>query len=264
MNANDYLTKEEIKQLTEKSNWKAAFEFLDTWSWVAFAFAIVAIWPNVFTVSLSLIILGGKQLACAIIMHDTSHHAQFKSRRANEILGNVFGAYPMFVNLTDYRPYHLKHHTRTGQDDYPDLDLTTGYPAGKMSVARKLFRDLIGLTWIKLFAGTLFINAGLLQFNGGGGGKVNWTPKAERKGFGHVLIFARNMAGPILAHCVMFGILWLTGNPWLYSLWIGAYLTTYQACLRIRSMAEHSVVPNRFDNQLNTRITSRSLTWPLE
>ncbi len=255
MNANDYLTKEEIKELTQKSNFKAAMELLDTWLWIGFAFAIVAIWPNVFTVILSLIILGGKQLACAIIMHDTSHHAQFTSKRANEILGNIFGAYPMFVNLRDYRPYHLKHHTRTGQDDDPDLGLTTGYPAGKASMTRKLFRDLFGLTGIKLFAGTLLINAGLLQFNGGGGGKIVWIPKAERQGFGHVLIFLKNMAGPILFHVSLLGILWSVGHPILYLLWIGAYLTTYQACLRIRSMAEHSVVPDRFDNQRNTRTT---------
>ena len=255
MNANDYLSKEEIKDLTQRSNWKAALEILDTWFWIAVAFAFVAIWPNVFTVILSLFILGGKQLACAIIMHDTSHHSQFKSKNANVVFGNLFGAFPLFVNLSQYRPYHLKHHTRTGQDDDPDFGLTIGYPAGRKSMMRKMFRDLIGLTGIKLIIGKLLINAGLLQFNGGGGGKIEWIPKEERKGLGHLLIFARNMIGPILFHSVMFGLLWLIGQPLLYLLWIGGYLSTYQWCLRIRSMAEHSVVPDRFDNHRNTRTT---------
>ncbi|MGK0383467.1 MAG: fatty acid desaturase [Bacteroidia bacterium] len=50
-------------------------------------------------------------------------------------------------------------------------------------------------------------------------------------------------------------VLWLTGNGWLYLLWIAASLTTYQFCLRIRSIAEHSVVPDRLENQTNTRTT---------
>lgn len=253
MNANDYLTKEEIRVLLKKSNFKAAWELIDTWFWIAVAFAIVGIWPNVFTIILSLFILGGKQLACAIIMHDTSHHAQFEGKRTNEILGNLFGGYPVFFDVRDYRPYHLSHHSRTGQDDDPDLNLTKGYPAGKLSLARKIFRDLIGLTGIKALYGLILIHSGLLKFNLGG--KIEFIPKNERKGIGHVFIFFKNMAGPLIMNGLMLAILWLVGHPLLYLLWIGAYLTTYQFCLRIRSIAEHSIVPNRFDNQLNTRTT---------
>ena len=87
VSANDYLSKEEIRELLTKSNFKAALEIADTWFWIIVAFAIAGIWPNPFTIALSLFILGGKQLACAIIMHDTSHYSQFKSKKANETHG---------------------------------------------------------------------------------------------------------------------------------------------------------------------------------
>lgn len=253
ISANDYLTKEEIRSLLERSDLKAAWEILDTWFWIAVAFAIAGIWPNPFTIVLSLFMLGGKQLACAIIMHDTSHYAQFRTKRANEIVGNLFGGWPVFFGVGQYRPYHLAHHSHTGKENDPDLNLTKGYPAGSKSLIRKIARDLLGLTGIKILYALIMIQSGLWKFNLGG--KVEWVSKDERKGFGHILIFFRNMAGPLLMNGLMWSVLWLTGNGWLYLLWIGAYFTTYQFCLRIRSIAEHSVVPDRNDNLKNTRTT---------
>lgn len=253
VNAKDFLSKEEIQDLLKKSDWKAAYEIAHTWFWIAVAFTIAGLWPNPLTIVLSLFILGGKQLACAIIMHDTSHYAQFKSKNANLVLGNLFGGYPIFFDVRDYRPYHLLHHSHTGSDTDPDLNLTKGYPAGKASLTRKIFRDLIGLTGIKLLFGVIMIQAELWKFNLGG--KIDRVPKEERKGVLHIFIFLRNMAAPVAVNFVMWAILWSTGNGWLYALWIIAYLTTYQFCLRIRSIAEHSVVPDRNDLQQNTRTT---------
>ena len=254
MTAKDYLSKDEIRDLLQKSDLKAAFEVFDTWFWIIASIIMVAVWTNAFTIVLALFIIGGKQLACAIIMHDTSHHAQFTSKRANEIIGNVFGGFPLFVDVQRYRPYHLAHHSHTGQDNDPDIGLTTGYPSGKMSFARKILRDLFGLTGIKAFFGLMLIQSGLIKFTLGGG-QPEWLPKEERKGLYHLVIFFRNMSGPILVNTIMWLVLWLFGYGWLYLLWIGAYLTTYQFCIRIRSIAEHSVVPDRFDNQVNTRTT---------
>lgn len=253
VSANDYLSKEEIRELLTKSNFKAALEIADTWFWIIVAFSIAGIWPNPFTIVLSLFILGGKQLACAIIMHDTSHYSQFKSKKANEIVGNIFGGFPIFLDVLKYRPYHLSHHSHTGQDNDPDIDLTKGYPAGTKSLMRKIFRDLVGLTGIKLFFGLIMIQSGLWRFNLGG--RIDRVPKNEREGLKHIFIFFRNMAGPIAVNALMWFALWLTGNGWLYILWVVAYATTYQFCLRIRSIAEHSVVPDRKDNLKNTRTT---------
>lgn len=254
MNANDYLTKEEIRDLLKKSDLKATWEIFDTWFWIFASMALVYFWTNPITIVLALFIIGGKQLACAIIMHDTSHHSQFTSKRVNEVVGNLFGGYPLLVDVHRYRPYHLAHHSYTGKDNDPDIGLTTGYPAGKLSFTRKVLRDLFGLTGIKAFFGLMMIQSGVVKFTLGGG-KPEWLPKHERKGLYHLVIFLRNMAGPIAVNFIIWFVLWLLGAGWLYLLWVVAYFTTYQFCIRIRSIAEHSVVPDRFDNQVNTRTT---------
>ncbi|MGB1318084.1 MAG: fatty acid desaturase family protein, partial [Flavobacteriales bacterium] len=248
------LTKEEIKELLVKSDVKAAWELIYTWLWITASMALVYFWTNPLSIILALIVIGGKQLACAIIMHDTSHYALFRTKRANQLLGNIFGGYPLFVDLTRYRPYHLSHHSHTGQDNDPDIGLTTGYPAGKMSFTRKILRDLFGLTGLKAFFGLMLIQTGLLKFTLGGS-KPEWLPAAERKGLYHLVIFFKNMWKPLLVNTTIWLILWVLGAGWLYLLWVVAYFTTYQFSLRIRSIAEHSVVPDRFNNHVNTRTT---------
>ncbi|MCF8465374.1 MAG: fatty acid desaturase family protein [Flavobacteriales bacterium] len=253
MNANDYLSKEEIQRLLQKSDFRAALEIADTWFWIAVAFALSALWTNPITIFISLWILGGKQLACSIIMHDTSHYALFKTKRANEIVGNWFGGFPVMFDVERYRPYHLSHHAHTGKENDPDINLTKGYPSGTRSFIRKIARDLLGLTGLKILFALVMIQSGLWKFNLGG--KVDKVSIKERKEYYHVIIFFKNMAGPIVSNLTIWSILWLTGNGWLYFLWIGAYFTTYQLCLRIRSIAEHSVVPDSTNNHLNTRTT---------
>lgn len=253
MTAKEYLSPDEIKTLLERSDLKAWVEMASTWGWIAFAFALSGLLPDPLTIIISLWILGGKQLGCAIIMHDTSHYALFESKEANERWGNWLGGYPIFIDLRRYRPYHMQHHVRTGREDDPDLLLTRGYPTSKASMARKFLRDLTGITGIKAFFGLMLMHAGLLRFNLGN--KVEWLKKEERRGLWHLIEFVRNLSGPLVANALIFSIVWFVGAPWLYLLWIGAYLTTYQFCLRVRSIAEHSVVPDQQDDHRNSRTT---------
>lgn len=255
MTVKDYLTKEEIALLIEKNDLRAAWEVAQTWLWIAGAFALAGFFPNVLTIIIALFILGGKQLGCAIIMHDASHRSLFNSRRLNDWVGNWLGGYPILHDADRYRPYHLKHHTVTGTADDPDLNLTVGYPARLASMLRKIGRDLSGATGVKGYFGVILMHLGILEYTLGGTvvrvkekrSFVNWL----KLSFGHLW-------GPLLSNLVLFGILWLCGAPWLYLLWVGAILTTFQFSLRIRSIAEHSVVPNQLDPMQNTRTTYAS------
>lgn len=248
-----YLTKEEIQQVMQKSNWKAAFEILHTWAWIAFAFALVGLWPNPFTIIISLFILGGKQLACAIILHDCSHESMFTSRKVNRYIGNWFGAYPIMHDVDKYRPYHIQHHIHTGLDDDPDRPLTTGYPTSRISMVRKFLRDFFGPTGVKSNVAVLLMQMGVLKYSLNG--KAEKAPMAGKSAGELIATAARNLAGPLAANLIIFLILLAFGKPWLYLLWPAAMLTTNNFSLRVRSMAEHSMVDDRTDPHKNTRTT---------
>ena len=249
--AHKYLTREERRELLTKSNLKAWLSILWNYTWVVAAFALVYFFPNPLTVFVSLWILGGKQLACAILMHDTSHHAVFKNKRLNDIVGEWLGGYLIFNSMKNYRPYHYRHHLTNGLQDDPDLLLTRGYPASRKSMRRKFFRDLSGQTGIKALVGLFLMHLGILEYNLGG--KVAKVPRNQRPPL--FKSFVQNLLGPLVANALLFTLLYFAGSGWLYFLWLGAYLTTFQFCLRVRSIAEHSVVADREDPFLNTRTT---------
>lgn len=247
-----YFSKEEIQNLHQYSNFKALLEIAKTWLWIAGAFTLVYFYPNVLSVVLALFILGGKQLACAIIMHDTGHNSLFKSKELNYFFGNFFGAFPIFMNMPAYGKYHLEHHQEVGLEADPDAHLTQGYPASKKSMLRKILRDLLGITGAKGFVGLLAMHAGYIQFELGG--RVIKTQLKltiwQRK-----WLFLKNFSGPLLSNAVLLGICFLVGKPLLYLLWPAAFFTTFYFCIRIRAIAEHSVVPDSSNPALNTRTT---------
>ncbi len=253
VSAAPYLSREERKMLHEKNNWLASWEILVHWAWIIVAFALVYFFPNIFTIIISLFILGGKQLACAILMHDAGHYAVFKNKKANEIIGQWLGAYPIFQDANKYRHYHYRHHVENGTAEDPDLLLTRGYPTSRRSMFRKFFRDLTGQTGIKSFIGLIMMHLGYLQYNLGG--KVERVSQKDRTWKEFFFVFLKNLAGPILSNLILFLLLYFFASPYLYLLWIGAYLTTFQFSLRIRSMAEHSMVEDSTDPYKNTRTT---------
>lgn len=250
---NTYLTKEEIRTLHKKNDFRAAWEIVNNWLWIIGSFILVAQWPNFFTIIIALFIIGGKQLGCAIIMHDTSHFSLFKSRKTNIFIGNWFGAYPIIQNLEQYSPYHFQHHINTGTIDDPDLSLTKGYPTRILSMMRKIGRDLLGATGLKSQFGLIAMHLGYIRYNLAGD-----IFKIDKKNRPFSTI-ARNafqyLKGPVMANFLLWLVLFLSGHGWLYGLWVVALFTTFNFSLRIRSIAEHSVVEDESDPYKNTRTT---------
>ena len=249
----EYLSNDEIKMIMQKSNWKGALEIANTWGWIAFAFALSGLFPNPVTITVSLFIIGGKQLACAIILHDCSHDSMFTSNRLNTFIGNWFGAYPILHDLKKYRPYHTQHHINTGLADDPDLSLTKGYPTTAISMVRKFGRDLAGVSGAKATFAVIFMQLGFIKY--ALNGTAEWLSQKGKNMVSIISTAAKNLAGPVAANLIMFGILYACGKPWLYLLWWGAMLTTFNFSLRVRSMAEHSMVEDRENPQKNTRTT---------
>lgn len=253
ISAQIYLSKEERQALHQKNDWLAAAEILVNGLWIIAAFSLVYIWPNVLTVLISLFILGGKQLACAILMHDAGHYAVFNDRKINEAVGKWLGGYLIFNDMSRYRTYHFQHHKHTGLEEDPDLLLTRGYPTSRRSMIRKIMRDLTGQTGIKAFLGLIMIHLGYLAYNLGG--KVERVDQSNRTWADFFDIMLKNLSGPFTANAILFCALAWLSSPYLYLLWIVAYLTTFQLCLRIRSIAEHSVVEDTKNPLKNTRTT---------
>ena len=224
---NEFLTREELAQLSKASNLRGWWTVAVNWALIAGAFALAIAWPNPLTIVLAVLVIAGRQLGLGIIVHDCAHHTLFRGRRLNERVGHWLAGVPMKQSLSRYRSYHLKHHRHAGTPDDPDIGFVRNYPVTRASLRRKFARDLTGRTGIRDMA-------------------------RELRGFR----LAEHW--PWLAfHAALFGALALAGGWWAYALWWVAYLFVYPAIVRLRQIGEHGVAVDRasIDPRDNTSTT---------
>ena len=113
------------------------------------------------------------------------------------------------------------------------------FPITPDSLRRKIWRDLSGQTGWKRLKATVRRDLGISR----GHVKRNFDAGPEA------------LYGVVITNAILLAMLTLAGHPALYLLWVGAWLTTYSLAMRIRSIAEHAMVPDPADELNNTRTT---------
>ncbi len=119
----DFLTAEQVEELRGKSDVAGALLVMHAWALIAASMVLFAWWPNPFTFLLGVMVIGGRQLGLAILMHDAAHGLLFANRRLNDGLATWLCAWPVFTSLALYRPYHLQHHRFTQQAEKGSLSM---------------------------------------------------------------------------------------------------------------------------------------------
>ena len=253
-----FLDDSEIAQLKQRSDWQGARALLMSWLIIALCLAAAALQPHPLVIFAAVVLIGGQQLALAVSMHEAAHHLLFRSRWANDWAGRWIAAYPVIQDMHRYRRHHLAHHRFTGTGRDPDLSLASGFPISQGSFARKIARDLSGITGVKVLIGSALMLGGVLVYDVSGEGR-----KADRSGMtrgAKVRQFIEGFRGPVIAQIALFAILWICGAAWTYLIWAGAWLTSLQLFLRIRSISEHAMTPDPYD-ALNNARTTRAQWW---
>ncbi|QBF30343.1 fatty acid desaturase family protein [Thalassococcus sp. S3] len=242
-----YLTTEEIRPLAERSDAMGVWLVVHCWGTIALALAIFALFPNVLTFFLAVMIIGSRQLGLAILMHEAAHNALFKSRKINDFVGEWLCGRPILAELSAYRHYHLTHHRFTQTEKDPDLALSSKFPTTRASLKRKFIRDLTGQTGVKQLAGQI-----LMSFRLAGDDEALEAANSD---------FAQAFKARDLwkSFPVFIGIMVLFGlvGKWWWGLafWLLPFLTWFQLVLRIRNIAEHGATEVSENALQNVRTT---------
>jgi fatty acid desaturase len=255
--ATDVFTREELASLSARSDARGAWAIVSTWAIVGLTFAALARWPNAGTLAVAVVVLGGRQLALSILMHEAAHRTLFRTRWLNDVLTDWTCARVMWNDVARYRRHHLGHHNHAGTPLDPDRSLVDAFPTTRASLARKLLRDAVGLTGLKRIIGLVLMDAGALEYTVAGDARR--VPRGSRSGWSYLRGGARRMAGVVLTNAALAGALAAAGHPRLYLVWIAAYMTTFSVFLRIRSIAEHACTGEGTDVLRNTRTTRAGL-----
>jgi fatty acid desaturase len=235
MRPNEVLTSQERDLLLRRSDVKAWLMVLRTWTLTFGILWLVAAYPSLLTFLFAWLVLPGRQLSLAVLMHEAGHGSLFKTRALNQWVGQWLCALPTLGDLDSYARGHTAHHKFAGSHDDPDLPNYQAYPISRDSLYRKWRRDLLGTTGLKL----------LRALASGTSSQMS----RESHGSSHLV------AKQILVHGVFIVALSALGIGWTWFLWMFTFLTSYMWVVRLRQVGEHAVVTDLYDPdvRLNTR-----------
>ncbi|MGO9833147.1 MAG: fatty acid desaturase family protein [Polyangiaceae bacterium] len=253
MKARDVLRSDEIRALTKCSDAAGFWAIGSTWAAIGAVFAALARFPHPAVFVAAVVVLGGRQLALAILMHEAAHRTLFKRRSLNDVFADWTCARPMMTDVARYRRHHLRHHAHTNTALDPDLSLVDPFPTTRASIARKFARDVLGATGVKRVLGQVLINFEVLEYTVAN--EARRRPRDGRRLADYLRAGGKNTSGFVVTNLVIAGLLAASGHLWVYSAWVAANLTTFNLFVRIRSFAEHACTERSSDPLRNTRTT---------
>ncbi len=227
----EILSKSDLSDLRRKSNLRAASILAFNWALLIASFVVFIVWPNLVTFILSTLVLAGRQLGLAILLHECAHRSFFQGDRVNDIVGHWLCGSVINTSIYAYRDYHLKHHRHAGTADDPDQVFVEKYPVERASLKRKIIRDISGQTGIR---DTL---TKLKQFN--------W----------------RDNHPWAISHGLMILVLSFAGAPWAYLLWWASELFVFPLIVRLRQIGEHGVAEDRHDRSPRMNTGTTLVSW---
>jgi len=242
-----YLTAEQLAQLHEVSTLRSLGSLLWTWAVIVGCFALYIAHPSLWTFLIGWIVMSGRHLALAILMHEGAHRQLVRNKLWNDRIGQWLTAYPAMADMLVYRRVHLLHHRHTWTEQDPDLQLAVALPVSPSSFRRKMLRDLTGQTAYARHRRMLRYAAGLDPHGRGFGDKRIW----------HALLsLLRVQRGFLITNGILLAALSALGHPEAFVLlwWLPSW-TGYSVVLRIRAIAEHACIDDPADPLRNTRTT---------
>jgi fatty acid desaturase len=249
------LPRELVLELTRRSPWRASVAVLEDVAVIAATLAVALhYWPNPFVVLLSVLLVGTRQHALFVIAHDAAHYLLYETRWLNDAVGRAC-AMVQGLSMCTYRVIHRLHHNNLYRELDPDTALHGGYPRGKWYLARKLLKDLSGLTAWKTYAYFL-----------GGAPALNTATKVAVRPLDDTSQKLRSEArhdrnAVIFFHVAALALFAWSGYVVQYLvLWLLPLVTVVQAILRLRAIAEHGATTD-FSSPLTAARTNVLPGW---
>ena len=240
----EILNEDEINYLKKKDDLKGISLIIHAWVVIFICISIYSLFPNVFTFLLAVILIGGRQLGLAILMHEGAHGLINNKVKSNDFISQWFCAFPVWLDTFGYRHYHLSHHRHTQKEEDPDIGLSKPFPVSKKSFTRKVMRDLFGISGSQQRYELIF--------------NILLNKEVTKETVKNITGFQSKstLVGILLSNIAIFLAMSLLGTWWFYfAFWLLPLFTFYQLFLRIRNIAEHAGVISDCDDFNNARTT---------
>jgi fatty acid desaturase len=215
------------------NSWANVWSVLSLWlvllggTWLVGMAACWVAWLGLFMV------MGPVQARFAILAHEAAHRLLLRNKGVNDRVGKWLLAYPVLIPLGIYRRAHIAHHKEEFGADEPDLGFYGGYQCDRATLGRRLARDALGVSGVKLLVS---LGKGLRG--------PHW----------------RVSMGIVSTQLVLAGLLWgISGKWWAYLVvWLGPWVSVWRVLNRLRAIAEHGGLERNPDRRATSHCVEQS------
>lgn len=218
----------EVRKLSVVSNMQGALAIASQWAIVVASFAAAMLSGHWLVWVVAAVVIASRQQALGILMHDGAHYLLFTNRKANDLLCDLFCAFPLGLSTTMYRATHFKHHRYTNTPGDPDWamqqqDSDWRFPKSRWEAAKLILLSVFGLNLLKGYQALKLWSPGLNLY----------TPISKDLTLGARLLF---VAGSIVTYAVIIA----TRTWWeVLFLWVVPSITLVNLFNRVRAASEH-------------------------
>jgi len=221
------IDKAALKTLYQRQSYRHVLDLLLNWVLIISSAYLCTVYFHPALYLITILIIGARMHAMAILMHDATHYRFLKNRKWNDWISNFGTMYFIFSSIEVYRKNHLKHHRHLNTDDDPDWFFKLGrkdftFPKSKTEFLLTVFgyftlvRGILDAIWfLKRFAPAEQANS---EKKAGGNSKL------PRIVFYLALITLLSVFGLWKAFAIY---------------WVIPYLSTFFMFQYIRSVSEH-------------------------
>lgn len=141
----------EVRRLSQVNGWRTTGLLVLHWSivllagWAAVASGHWAVY------ALAMVVIATRQQALGVMLHDATHYLLYKNRTVNDVVSDLFVAFPLGMSTDLYRATHFRHHRYTNTEDDPDLRYQRkdadwyDWPKTRLGCAWVVVKSLLGL-----------------------------------------------------------------------------------------------------------------------
>ncbi len=206
-----------FKALTKKRPMPWIRDALIDWGIISATLLAAGLWNHPIGYIASVIILGNRQHALAILGHDGTHFTISKSKKLNDLVTNLLAFWSVGLTASGYRNLHFKHHKHTNTENDPEL-MHRGAKAPQWDLPITL-RKVMKLATLDLVGYSLSDYIMIVMF-----------AQPDKK---------RSYLALAAFHVTFITASILCGLWWVPALWYGALTTTFMMFFRLRTWLEH-------------------------
>lgn len=142
-----------VRSLSKVNGYRTTAYLMFQWSVIIAALFLAGYTGNPIVYVLALFVIASRMQALGVLLHDGVHYLLYKNHDVNDIVCDLFIAFPLGMSTTLYRKTHFRHHRYTNTEEDQDLAAQRedrewyDWPKTRFACLMTMLRSLLGINF---------------------------------------------------------------------------------------------------------------------